>query len=103
VALSLGVKWPGREADNSPPSSALVNVWSYTSTPQYAFMAWCLVNHRDNFTFTFLPYTEDGFISRNASDIQINYKNFIVFYWTPVKTDLNLYFTHPRITLTTCA
>jgi hypothetical protein len=19
--------------------------------PQYAFMAWCLVNHRDNFTF----------------------------------------------------
>jgi len=25
----------------------------YTSTPQYAFMAWCLVKHRDNFTFTF--------------------------------------------------
>jgi len=22
---------------------------------QYAFMAWCLVKHRDNFTFTFLP------------------------------------------------
>jgi hypothetical protein len=21
--------------------------------PQYAFMAWCLVKHRDNFTFTF--------------------------------------------------
>jgi hypothetical protein len=21
--------------------------------PQYAFIAWCLVNHRDNFTFTF--------------------------------------------------
>jgi hypothetical protein len=33
-ALSLGVKWPGREADHSPPSSAEVkNVWSYTSTP----------------------------------------------------------------------
>jgi hypothetical protein len=31
------------------PSSK--NVWSYTSTPQYAFMAWCLVKHRDNFTF----------------------------------------------------
>jgi hypothetical protein len=29
------------------------NAWSYTSTPQYAFMAWCLVKHRDNFTFTF--------------------------------------------------
>jgi len=24
---------------------------------QYVFMAWCLVKHRDNFTFTFpLPY-----------------------------------------------
>jgi hypothetical protein len=22
------------------------------SLPQYAFMAWCLVKHRDNFTFT---------------------------------------------------
>jgi hypothetical protein len=28
------------------------NEWSYTSTPQYPFMAWCLVKHRDNFTFT---------------------------------------------------
>jgi hypothetical protein len=52
-ALSLGVKRPGREADHSPhlvPRSK--NEWSYTSTPQYAFMAWCLVKHRDNFTFT---------------------------------------------------
>jgi hypothetical protein len=33
-ALSLGVKWPGREADHSPPSSAEVkNAWSYTSIP----------------------------------------------------------------------
>jgi hypothetical protein len=55
--LSLGVKWPGREADYSPPSSAEVkNAWSYTSTPQYVFMAWCLVKHRDNFTFTFYLY-----------------------------------------------
>jgi hypothetical protein len=51
-ALSLGVKRPGREADHSPPSSAEVkNVWSYTSIPEYVFMAWCLVKHRDNFTF----------------------------------------------------
>jgi len=29
------------------------NERSYTSTPQYGFMAWCLVKkHRDNFTFT---------------------------------------------------
>jgi hypothetical protein len=47
-----GVKRPGREADHSPPSSAEVkNAWSYNSAPQYAFMAWCLVKHRDNFTF----------------------------------------------------
>jgi hypothetical protein len=32
-ALSLGVKQPGCEADNSPPSSAEgKNTWSYTST-----------------------------------------------------------------------
>jgi hypothetical protein len=56
-ALSLGVKLPGREADHSPPSSAEVkNAWSYTSTPQYVFMPWCLVNHRNNFTFT-LPFS----------------------------------------------
>jgi hypothetical protein len=56
-ALSLGVKWPGREADHSPPSSVGVkNARSYTSISQYAFMAWCLVKHRDNFTFTFYLY-----------------------------------------------
>jgi hypothetical protein len=34
--------FPGGEADHLPPSSAEVkNAWSYTSTPQYAFMAWC--------------------------------------------------------------
>jgi hypothetical protein len=33
AVLSLGIKWPGREADHSPPSSAEVkNAWSYTST-----------------------------------------------------------------------
>jgi hypothetical protein len=38
------VKRPGLEADHSPPSSVVVkNAWSYTSTPQYVFMAWCLV------------------------------------------------------------
>jgi hypothetical protein len=53
-ALSLGVKRPGRGADQSPPSSAKVkDTWSYTSTPHYVFMVWCLVKHRDNFTFTF--------------------------------------------------
>jgi hypothetical protein len=26
--------------------------------PQYVFMAWCLVKHRDNFTFTFFSFVE---------------------------------------------
>jgi hypothetical protein len=54
AALSLGVKQVGHEADHSSPSSAIKNVWSYISTPQYVFMVWCLVKHRNNFTFTLL-------------------------------------------------
>jgi hypothetical protein len=51
-ALSLGVKWPGCEADHSHPSSAKVkNAWLPTSTLQYIFKALCLVKHRDSFTF----------------------------------------------------
>jgi hypothetical protein len=46
VALTLGIKRPGGEADHSPPSNAEV-------THPYVFMAWCLVKHRDNFTFSF--------------------------------------------------
>jgi hypothetical protein len=58
--LSLGVKRPDREADHSPPSSTDVkNAWSYTSTPQYVFMAWYLVKHRVNFTLP-LPYRACG-------------------------------------------
>jgi hypothetical protein len=33
------VKWVGHEPDHSPPCNAKVNVWSFTSTPQYIFMA----------------------------------------------------------------
>jgi len=29
----MGVKRGGREADHSPPSSAMKNAWNYTSTP----------------------------------------------------------------------
>jgi hypothetical protein len=54
-AISLGVKRPGSEADHSPPPSAEVkNAWSYTSTPQYVLMAWCLVKQKDKFTFTLI-------------------------------------------------
>jgi hypothetical protein len=43
-ALSLQEKWLWCEDDHSPLSSTKVkNALSYTSTPQYAFMAWCSV------------------------------------------------------------
>jgi len=46
-----GIMWPGREADHFRPSNAEVkNAWSYTFTPPYLFMAWCLVKYRGNFT-----------------------------------------------------
>jgi hypothetical protein len=48
-ALSLS----GREADHSSPFSAeFKNAWSYTSTPQYAFMAWCSIKAQGQL----LPY-----------------------------------------------
>jgi hypothetical protein len=53
-APSLGVKRSGREADHSPPSSAEVKRGALLPLLQYVFMAWCLVKHRDNFTFTFI-------------------------------------------------
>jgi hypothetical protein len=51
---SSELKWPGREADDSPPSITDVSVCGTVPPPQYVFMIWCLVKHRDNFT---LPYT----------------------------------------------
>jgi hypothetical protein len=46
-ALSLEVKRQGREADHSPPSSAEVNEWSYTSTPPIRLVAWCSVKAQE--------------------------------------------------------
>jgi hypothetical protein len=49
--LSPRVKWLGCEANHSPPSRAkVINMWSYTSTPRYIFLAWWLIKHRGNFT-----------------------------------------------------
>jgi hypothetical protein len=43
-ALSLGVKRPGREANQSPPSSAEVKYeWALPPLPLYPFMAWSSV------------------------------------------------------------
>jgi len=40
----------------SVSSAEVKNAWSYTCTPLYVFMAWCLVKHRDNFTFALTFY-----------------------------------------------
>jgi hypothetical protein len=43
--LSPELNLPGREADHLPPTSAEVKkTWTYTSTPPYVFMAWCLAS-----------------------------------------------------------
>jgi hypothetical protein len=47
-----GAKRPGHESDHSPPSSDKVN--------EYVFMAWCLVKHSCNFTFTFCKESRAG-------------------------------------------
>jgi hypothetical protein len=54
-ALSLGIKLLGPAADHSPPSSTEVKecVELYIHS-LYVFMAWYLIKHRGNFTFTFL-------------------------------------------------
>jgi hypothetical protein len=58
-AISLGVKWLGHKADHSPPSSAGVkNMWSYTSTPLYAFMVWCSVKAQEQLYLLPLIITE---------------------------------------------
>jgi hypothetical protein len=47
------VKRPGREAGNLPAYSTKVNiVLKYISTFPYVFIEYCLIKHRDNFTFT---------------------------------------------------
>jgi len=54
-ALSLRVKRPGRESNYSPPSSTECRMrGDIPPLPQYFFMAWCLIEPRDNFTVTFL-------------------------------------------------
>jgi hypothetical protein len=51
--ISLGVKWPGREADHSPPSSAEDKEWVelYLHSPNTASWRCGQLKHRDNFTF----------------------------------------------------
>jgi hypothetical protein len=48
-----GVKRLGYETYHLPPSSVKVtNVWSYNSTPQYVFMAWCFIKYMGHLPFS---------------------------------------------------
>jgi hypothetical protein len=44
--------------------------------PQYAFIAWCLVKHRDNFTFTFMNGKTKSFIQKKNSENQKKLKEY---------------------------
>jgi len=45
--FSPEVKWPGHEADHSPPTDAKVKkAWCYISTPSYVLTALCLIKLR---------------------------------------------------------
>jgi hypothetical protein len=50
--MGTGGSFPGNEAEHSlhlVPRSRMRG--AIPPLPQYVFMAWCLVKHRDNFTF----------------------------------------------------
>jgi len=43
--------------------------------PQYAFMVWCLVKHRDNFTFTFTVLCSDSYHFEKQQDTRCAHYN----------------------------
>jgi hypothetical protein len=56
-ALSLGVKWPGHEADHSPPISVKVKkTLIYTYTPSYIFLTQSLIRSTGTASPSTLPY-----------------------------------------------
>jgi hypothetical protein len=47
----------GAETDDTSPSSAEVkSAWSYTFTPLYVLMGWCLIKQKDNFLTFFVIF-----------------------------------------------
>jgi hypothetical protein len=55
IQCTRGTFLGGRKvAGTSPPSTVDVsNAWRYTFTPPYLVVDWCLVKHKDKFTFNF--------------------------------------------------
>jgi len=69
MALSPKVQQQVPEVDHSPPSSVKVkNAWGYSLAPPYIFMGWCLIKHKDNFTFSCQVILIGNSRMRHASD-----------------------------------
>jgi hypothetical protein len=93
-AFSSGVKRPGGEADHSPPSSAEVkNAWSYTSIPQYVFMAWCLVKTGTTFTKRNYSDTACG-VTRNVINLLKSPRSHIADIWRPAAISVRTLHVH---------
>jgi hypothetical protein len=95
-----GAKQIGRKAAHSLPSTEEVkNGCSYTFTPSYAFMAWCLITHRDHFYWCthkktqFYSYTHRG---RQGGELeQHRTVSGVCLYCQPPKHTLALLFCTP--------
>jgi hypothetical protein len=80
-ALSLGVRLPGLEADPSPPSSAEVKVCgAIPPLPQYIFMVWCYVKHRETLLLP-LPHILMYCTVRLAVNEKLRIKPLPLRYW----------------------
>jgi hypothetical protein len=56
--------------------------WSYTSTPPYSFVAWCLSKYRDKFTFYIYRYVnfKPAFTFSLRSKFYFLYSTWIIFF-----------------------
>ena len=50
--LSTGIKRPRRKADRSRYGAEVKSTWSDTATPSHVFMAYCVIEHRNNVACT---------------------------------------------------
>jgi hypothetical protein len=71
--------WTTGFPHHSHPSLAgFRNAWSYTSTPAYVFMAWCLIKHRDNCKGQCVPFYGIVWIIVGSSKIRMASKSWWV-------------------------
>jgi hypothetical protein len=96
--LSPGVKWPGREADHSPPTSAKVKkIWICTSTPPCS-----LIGQHSYISFILGATTLYGFWPAHQVDLHLFltcahvFQLTILIAWMSFITlSIHLIFGHP--------